>query len=272
MACASSCVFSYTLSTIARWMSQPTRSMVASGVIARPVYGPTSRSASTGPICSASCATSFSTLKPTRFPAKAGASCVRTISRPRRTREKASMKSSSAGSVSRPPISSVPDDDVRRVEEVQAHEMAAERIAPPFRELVDREAGGDRRHDRVRTPRLLDAIEHLLLEREVLGQRLEHQIRRGQLRVQLLVAPDVCAVRDGLGAHLLDGGLEALLRLVPAARQERHAGNRLGEERARAVAHRAVRTEHHDVLEAAARGQPADLRRSRGHGRSPSRS
>ena len=42
----SSLVFSKMLSTMARWMSQPTMSIVASGVIARPVYGPTRRSTS----------------------------------------------------------------------------------------------------------------------------------------------------------------------------------------------------------------------------------
>ena len=133
-ACASSRVLAKTLSTIAWCTSQPTKSMVASGAIARPVCGPRSASMYAAPCVSASCAHSLSTLKPTRLPQNAGVSLVRTSSRPSRSLEELGDVGDDERVGARVRDQLAADDDVGRVEEMDAEKVAREarrRPSPP---------------------------------------------------------------------------------------------------------------------------------------------
>ena len=143
--------------------------------------------------------------------------------------------------------------------------MTPEGVAPSLTEGVDREARGHGRDDRVVAARRLDLVEDVLLDREVLGQGLEDQVRvrDGSGEVVLVVAGRD-AQRDGRRTHLLDRGGEALVGLGLRARQEGHLGHGRREERTAPVAHRPVRAEHDDTFDLAA-GQ--DLPHLRGaHG------
>jgi hypothetical protein len=137
--------------------------------------------------------------------------------------------------------------------------VLAERIRARA-QRVDREPARDRRDDAVVAARLLDAVEHRLLDVEVLGERLEDQVGAGDGLAQIMVVvADYRARRDRGRAHLADRFAEPLFRLCLGAREEDHLGHGLCEQRRAAVAHRAVRAEHDDPLELAAGEQAADL-------------
>ena len=76
--------------------------------MARPVCGPMSASMKATPCSSASWATSLSTWKPTRLPAKAGVSLVSTTSRPQRSTRKRRAAATTSGSVPEWAMSSQP--------------------------------------------------------------------------------------------------------------------------------------------------------------------
>ncbi len=142
------------------------------------------------------------------------------------------------------------DDDVRWIEEVQAEEVLAERLAPALGQGVDREAARDRGHDRVGAPDLVDPLEHASLEFEVLGERLEDDVGLGDRRVEVLV---VVAGVDPIGHRArpdrVDGHFEPRVGLVFPAREERDARYGGREESAAAVSHRAIRAEDDDVVD-----------------------
>ncbi len=143
-----------------------------------------------------------------------------------------------------------PDDHVRGIEEVQPHEMLAERLAASLAERIDRQTRSHGRHDRIGPARRLDLVEDLPLQRHVLGQRLKDEIRarHGASEIVFVVAGRG-PVRDGRGADLLDRGREALVGLRLRAGEQDHFGHRRREQRRTAVAHRAVRAEHDHALE-----------------------
>ncbi len=69
------------------------------------------------------------------------------------------------------------DDHVRRIEQMHAEKIAAERIAPPTRHLCDRQSRRSGRDDRLRPPALVDQLEELFLERQIFSERLEDNRR-----------------------------------------------------------------------------------------------
>ncbi len=72
------------------------------------------------------------------------------------------------------------DDHVRRVEEVQAAEIGPEVVRASRGETVDREPGAHRGHHGPRATMRLDEVEHVPLDRQILGDGLEHEVCRGE--------------------------------------------------------------------------------------------
>jgi len=106
---------------------------------------------------------------------------------------------------------------VDRVEEVEAHEPP--RVLEGGRNLGDRETGGVRREDGVRGRHAFGLAEHGLLELDVLGDRLDHEVG-GSCRV-LEVRRPLDAVERRLpllGCHLVpfDPAAEVLVDGVDA--------------------------------------------------------
>ncbi len=146
-----------------------------------------------------------------------------------------------------------PDDHVRWVEEVQPEEVLAEGVAAALGERVDRQAARDGGDDRVGAAELVDALEHLALQLEVLGEGLEDDVRLrdGGVEVPVVVAR-VGAVRDRARPDGLDGGLEPLLGLVLGAGQERDLRPGRREEGAAPVPHGAIGPEDDHVIDSPA--------------------
>ena len=68
------------------------------------------------------------------------------------------------------------DDYIRRIEEMEPDEVSAKGFLSTFAKRIDRKPGRDGCNDLVLTTYCLHPVKHVLLERHVLGERLEDEI------------------------------------------------------------------------------------------------
>ena len=117
---------------------------------------------------------------PTRLATKFGVSLARTTPLPSVVTRKVSSASSSAGSVSGCGDQLDQVHVARRVEEVDAAEARAQRGGQRRGELVDRQARGVGRDDRVRREVRRDLGVEVVLPVHALGDRLDHEVAFGE--------------------------------------------------------------------------------------------
>jgi hypothetical protein len=138
-------------------------------------------------------------------------------------------------------------DDVRGVEKMDAEEVAAKVVAAPRSHRRDRQPRRDGCDDRIRATAPVDPFEELLLERQLLRQRLEDQVGTGDgFREIVVVRPESDEVAHALRLRHRLRALEAFPRLLVVAREERRLDPIRGEQLAAARAHRTVGSEHGD--------------------------
>ena len=123
------------------------------------------------------------------------------------------------------------DDYVGRIVQMDTEEMTPERLAQAARHLIDGEAGGVGRDDRIGRAKFIDLREKFALERQLLGERFEDQPRfRHRARQIGIVGAERDTLLDGFGARRVLGGLQRLARLVEVAREHGDVVARTGED------------------------------------------
>ena len=137
-----------------------------------------------------------------------------------------------------------------RVVKMHPGEMLLEARTEAICHLRDREAGRDRRDQRIRRAGGVNLGEELLLQRHVFGEAFENEVRTGEHVRQV----GVRRARDGVNNRLRLGDTlylgERGLRLSNVTGNEGDFAPTGGEERRRARAHRAVCAKHNDLLQA----------------------
>ena len=141
------------------------------------------------------------------------------------------------------------DDHLGRIEQVDAEEIAAKRIASSARHLRDRQARGTRRHDRFGTPAVVDQLEKLPLERQIFGQRLEHNRRLANRAGEIaVVGAHREPLRDRFRARIVLCVRESQGGFFAGPRQQRDAVTSPRQYASRARAHGAVGADNHDLV------------------------
>lgn len=199
------------------------------------------------PCTSAKSAHSLRTLKPTRLPANAGMSRHSTTARPsRRLAKTHRLKHLTVGLRAGDHLGT--DDDVRRVEEMHAHEVALQVVTQPRAHLGDGEAARDRGDDRAGSARFVHALQERAFHAHLFGDRLEDEVgfRHRALEISF-VATGAHALRQHVRPQRFLDLAEALVSLVHGSRQHGHLEAASREESAGSGAHGAVRPEHDDL-------------------------
>jgi hypothetical protein len=141
-------------------------------------------------------------------------------------------------------------DRRRRIEQVNAEKVRAQRRRVAGAQIRDRQPRRYRRDDRIGTAQLVEQRQHLALGRDVFGDCFENEIGVAERSCEI-------AVVGACGQHAVgDRALGELLRtcstggcLFRRAREQHRANSGGGEDRAGARTHDTVSAENYDLLD-----------------------